>query len=140
MYLESAVPPQHMCVTTEYDVTTMRQEVRRLARALGLGLAEQAKIATAISTIARILLARYRSAIFTLQTTAQDAHPALEIACMLGPAPADGARLERMLHLADVRLLVDEVMLLFDTGEAILRMHMRLEHQSRILYHEGHEG
>jgi hypothetical protein len=104
----------------------MRQEVRRIARTLGLGLAEQAKIATAISTIARVLLARYRTAMFTLQTTNPDARPALEIACTLGPAPADGAQLEQMLHLADVRMLVDEVTLLFDTGEAILRMRMRL--------------
>jgi hypothetical protein len=127
MYVGSAVPPQHIIVATEYDVTSMRQEVRRIARTLGLGLAEQAKIATAISTIARVLLVRYRTAMFTLQTTNLDARPALEIACTLGPAPADGAQLEQMLHLADVRLLVDEVTLVFDTGEAILRMRMRLE-------------
>ena len=128
MYFESTTQPQHLCVMTEYDVTTMRQEVRRIARALGLGLAEQAKIATAISTIARVLIARYRSAMFTLQTTAQGTPAALEIACMLGPAPADGAQLEQMLSLDDVRLLVNEATLSYDTGEAVLRVRMHLTH------------
>jgi hypothetical protein len=109
----------------------MRQEVRRVARALGLGLAEQAKIATAISTNARELLARYRGAMFTLQTTAQGTPPALEIDCILGPPPADGAQLEQMLSLGDVRLLVDEATLSYDTGAAILRVRMHLTRRAQ---------
>jgi hypothetical protein len=109
----------------------MRQEVRRMARTLGLGLAEQAKITTAISSIARVLLARYRSATFAIQTTAQGAPAALEIACMLGPAPADSTQLEQILHLADVRLLVDETTLSYDTGEAVLRLRMHLARPTR---------
>ena len=109
----------------------MRQEVRRIARTLGLGLAEQAKITTAISAIARVLLAEYRSAMFAIQTTAQSAPPALEIVCMLGPIRADGTQLEQILHLADVRLLVDETTLSYDTGEAVLCLRMHLARPTR---------
>jgi hypothetical protein len=126
MQITSRVPPQRFYVTTEYDVTTMRQEVRRLARALGLGLAQQAKITTAISSIARVLLSRYRGAVFALEPTAHGVPAALEITCMLGPAPADGTQLEQVLPLAYVRLLVDETTLLDDAGQAVLCLRMHL--------------
>jgi hypothetical protein len=115
-------------MTTEYDVISMRQEVRQIARALGLGLAEQAKIATAMSTIARVLIGRNRSAMFTLQTINQEAQAALEIVCVLGLAPLDDTQLEQMWNLANVRLLVDEATLSRDAGEAVLRVRMRLTH------------
>lgn len=123
--------PRRIQVITEYDVVTMRQEVRQIARTLGLGLAEQAKIATAMSVLARILLARNHSAIFTLQTSNRQAQAALEIASVLGPAPADSAQLEQFWNFADVRLLVDEAIVLCDGGEAILRIRMRLKHLTR---------
>lgn len=128
MDVESTVAPHHICVITEYDVTIMRQEVRRIARILGFGLAEQAKIATAISTIARVLIARYRNALFALYRTAQGTPAALEIACMLGPSPVEDDQLEQILNLADVRLLVDEATLSYDTGEAVLRIRMHVAH------------
>jgi hypothetical protein len=131
MQITSRVPPQHFIVTTDYDVTTMRQEVRRIARTLGLGLAQQAKITTAISSIARVMLARYHSALFALEPTAQGVPAALEIACMLGPAPADETQLEQVLPLADVRLLVDETTLSYDAGQAVLRLRMHLARPSR---------
>jgi hypothetical protein len=129
--ITSRMPPQRFCVRTDYDVTTMRQEVRRIARTLGLGLAKQAKITTAISSLARVLLARYRSAMFELETTAQGTPAALEIACMLESVPARGVELEQILHLADVQLLVDETTLSYDTGEAILRLRMHLAPPTR---------
>jgi hypothetical protein len=128
MHVPSAVAAQHLYVTTEYEVTTMRQEVRRIARGLGLGLADQAKIATAISTIAREQIARHRSAWFTLHTTAQGTPAALEIACMVGPVPSDGAQVVQLLSLDDVRLLVNEATLLYDNGRMILRLRMHLTH------------
>ena len=80
MQITSRVPSQHFIVTTDYDVATKRQEVRRIERTLGLGLAQQAKITTAISTVARVMLARDRSALFILEPTAQGVPAALEIA------------------------------------------------------------
>jgi hypothetical protein len=131
MQITSRIPAQRFYVTTDYDVTTMRQEVRQLARTLGLGLAQQAKITTALSTIARVMLARYRSALFILEPTAQGVPAALEIACMLGSAPADGTQLEQVLPLADVRMLVDETTLSYDTGQAVLRLRMHLARPAR---------
>jgi hypothetical protein len=131
MCIESTATPQHICVETEHDVTTMRQEARRIARTLGLGLGEQAKIATALSTVARVLLARHRSARFTFQTTVQGTPAALEIACVLGPATAAFDQLEEIFNLADVRLLVDEATLSCDTGEAVLSLRMHLRYRER---------
>jgi hypothetical protein len=131
MHLGSAVSPKHIHMTTEYHVIAMRQEVRQITRTLGLGLAEQAKIATAMSTIARVILARNRSAVFTLQTIDQDAQAMLEIACVLGPVPVDGTQPEPLLNLANIRLLVDEALLSADAGEAILRVRMRLTRVAR---------
>ena len=51
------VRTRHLQIRNEYDVVAMRQEVRQVARDLGLGLSQQAKIATAISTVARALIA-----------------------------------------------------------------------------------
>jgi hypothetical protein len=131
MHLGSAVSPKRIHMTTEYHVIAMRQEVRQITRTLGLGLAEQAKIATAMSTIARVLLVRNRSAVFTLQTIDQEAQAMLEIACALGPVPVDGTQPEPLLNLANIRLLVDEVLLSADAGEAILRVRMRLTRLAR---------
>jgi hypothetical protein len=130
MQLGSVVQPQRIHVTTEYEVIAMRQEVRQMARILGLGLAQQAKIATAMTMLARILLAHNRSAMFTLQMIDQGAQAALEIVSVLGPASVDGVQLEQMWNLADVRLLVDEAILSSDAGEAVLRVRMRLTHRS----------
>ena len=53
MWTLAAAPPRHLQLYSEYDVIAMRQAVRQLARELGLELSQQAKIATAINTIAR---------------------------------------------------------------------------------------
>ena len=122
MGVELAIPPQHIYVTTEFHVVAMRQEVRQIARGLGLGLAEQAKIATAISTIARVLLTHHQGAVFTLRTTAQDTQAVLEIACVLGQDSVEGEQPVELLNLPNIRLLVDEAILSYETGMTILRL------------------
>jgi hypothetical protein len=126
MGIESTIPAQHIYVTTEFHVVAMRQEVRQIARSLGLGLAEQAKIATAISTIARVLLTHHQGAVFTLRTIAQDTQAVLEIACVLGQDSLDGAQPADLLNLPNIRLLVDEAVLSCEKGMTILRLRMRL--------------
>jgi hypothetical protein len=126
MSLESVVPPQQMYVTTEFHVIAMRQEVRQIARTLGFGLAEQAKIATAISTIARVLLARDQGAMFTLRPIGQGAEAALEVACALGRASADGVEPAQPLDLANIHLLVDEAAVSCDAGMSVLKICIRL--------------
>jgi hypothetical protein len=137
MGIESTIPAQHIYVTTEFHVVAMRQEVRQIARGLGLGLAEQAKIATAISTIARMLLARDQSAMFTLRTIAQDRQTVFEIACVLGRTSTDDAQPEQPLDLTNIRLLVDESALSYDAGMTVLKIRMRLTRVSTCITRDG---
>jgi hypothetical protein len=126
--------PQHfICVSSEQDVITMRQEVRQVARSLGLGLIEQAKIATAISAVARVMLGLTKGTQFTMRMAGQGEHPALEILCRptLWQASMSIALLEERLNLANARLLVDEATLSQQGGEPVLTLRMRLARHSR---------
>jgi hypothetical protein len=115
-------------IRNDYDVVAMRQEVRQLARDLGLGLSQQAKIATAISTIARALIAARYSAMMGMRIDDLALRPALEIACRLSAAQllADVSQLEELLHFGEARALVDEASLALDDSGALLSLRMWL--------------
>ena len=99
-----------------------------MARELGLGLSQQAKIATAISTVARALLAANYSATMGLRTDDLAPRPALEITCQLvvGQLVTDLAQLEQILHFSEARALVDEASLSLTGGGALLSLRMWL--------------
>lgn len=115
-------------VVSEYDVVTIRQNVRQLARVFGLGLAEQAKLAAAISGVARALLSQQGGAEFTIKTVGEGRRKMLEVVC---PAPAsktcaDTSTFGQAVKLDEVRLLVDEAAV-FETGHGfVLTLRMRL--------------
>jgi hypothetical protein len=115
-------------VKSEYDVVVMRQEVRQLARDLGLGLSQQAKISTAISAVARALIATGRCTTMRMRTDDQALHPALEISCTLAvqQTPEELAQLEQALHVGEARALVDEAGLSLDGSGALLILRMWL--------------
>lgn len=106
----------------------MRQEVRQVARDLGLGLSQQAKIATAISTVARALIVANYSAKMGLRTDDLAPRPALEISCQLevGQLMTDVAQLEELLHFGEARALVDEASLSLTGGGALFSLRMWL--------------
>src|SRR5690242_18774326 len=110
MHMASRPPLCHVPIKTDYDVVVMRQHVRHLARDLGLALSQQAKIATAISTVARVVIAADGST--TVQLWLDDAppHPALAVTCRFLPRHQldNLAHLEQMLRFDEVRMLVDE--------------------------------
>ncbi len=126
-------PAQHLVVRTEYDVVTMRQQLRQQARALGLGLIEQAKLATAITAVARRLLALEQTTTFVMQTTTDRQRPALEIGCKvdLGMAGNSSAQIEETLGLDEARLLVDEVDIARDYDNISLTLCLWLGNPSR---------
>ncbi len=117
-----------MIVRNDYDVVAMRQDVRQQARLLGLGLIHQAKLATAISAIARGLLAIHPSPVFTMQMTTEGPRRALEIACIaeLGSSIGERTQLEEALHFEEARMLVDEASLALGNHEARLTLRMWL--------------
>lgn len=115
---------RHLIINNEYDVVAMRQDVREHARALGLGLIQQAKLATAISAVARAALVLHPQPTFTLQKTTHNTRPALEVACFaaLNGAAAQQGQMEQALHLAEARLLVDEASLTLASDGARLTL------------------
>jgi hypothetical protein len=126
------VRPRYLPLSGDHDVVAIRQEVRALARQVGLALSDQAKIATAISTIARALIAAHCSTTMRIGTNTRARRPALEIKCTL-PAqqtPVDLVELEQMLHLREVRALVDEALLSLDGDSALLSLRMWLSSAS----------
>jgi ABC-type ATPase involved in cell division len=122
------VHARHIQIRNEYDVVAMRQEVRQVARDLGLGLSQQAKIATAISTVARALIAANCSATMGMRLDDQASRPMLEIICQMdvGHLSVDLAQLEQLLSFSEARALVDEASLALDSGSATLCLRMSL--------------
>jgi hypothetical protein len=122
------IQTRHLQIHNEYDVVAMRQEVRQVARDLGLGLSQQAKIATAISTISRALISANCSATMGIRVDDLASRPTLEIICQLavGHLSADLAQLEQLLHFGEARALVDEASLALDNGGATLCLRMWL--------------
>lgn len=124
----SAAHPYQVSIKTDYDVVVMRQHVRQMARDLGLELSQQAKIATAISTVARALIVMNCSTTIWMRTEDSSPQPALVLSCKL-PAnqiPNDLAQLEQQLHFDAARALVDEATLTFDGNEALLSLRIWL--------------
>jgi hypothetical protein len=113
-------------VQTEYDVVTLRQEVRQLARVLGMGLCEQAKISTALSVIARALLLNSPSTMFTIIVASQGAQPVLQISCVSATTPESSglAQLEQSSCLAEARLLVGDVAIAQESHGLVLKLCM----------------
>ena len=122
------VRTRHLQIHNEYDVVAMRQEVRQVARDLGLGLSQQAKIATAISTVARALIVADCSATMGMRLDDQASRPTLEIICQMDVShlSIDLAQLEQLIHFGEARALVDEASLALDGGGAMLCLRMCL--------------
>jgi hypothetical protein len=123
-----AVRSRQLPIKSDYDVVAVRQEVRQAARDLGLGLSQQAKIATAISTITRALLAANVTASVYLRADDALPRPALELSCRLtiNVLPESLAQLEQLLHFGAARALVDEAALALEAHGALLTLRMWL--------------
>jgi hypothetical protein len=119
-----AAHPCQFLITNDYDVILMRQEVRHLARELGLGLAQQAKLAAAISMVARMLLAVNQSTTMRMWTSDPMARPALEIACSLTSQPPDN-----LAQLDELRTLVDMMTVSFEADETLINLRIQLNDQ-----------
>ncbi len=123
---------QHLHVHTEHDVISLRQAVRQMARSVGLGLPEQARITAAISEIARALLLDGGTSRFIIQVVDQDPRPALEVVCVSPHAHAHEAHTSQNLHaLSEACALVDETNLTTLHEGVPLILRMWLGHGSR---------
>jgi len=120
--------PRQVAIKTDYDVVVVRQHVRQLARELGLGLGQQAKISTAISAVARALLAMSCDTTFRMYIEESRPRAALVISCGLPTACASGelAQLEQRVHFSEARALVDDATIALDSSGALISLRMWL--------------
>ena len=118
-------------VASEHDVITIRQDMRQVARGCGLGLAEQAKLAAAVSGVARALLAEQGCAVFTIKTVGEGPKKMLEVICRapLGATFADAEAFAQMIRLDETRVLVDQAAVVQTGRDVVLTLHMRLVRQ-----------
>jgi hypothetical protein len=123
------IPAYHLAVNTDYDVVSLRQHVRQQARALGLGLIQQAKLATATTTVARGLLGLHQRTTFVMRTLTEQEPPLFEVSCMarLTPTVQDCAQLDRVLRLDEARLLVDQLDLTPENEQIQITLRVRLD-------------
>jgi hypothetical protein len=121
-------PLRELEIRSEYDVVAMRQEVRQVARGLGLELTQQAKISTAISTIARSLIAANYCATMRMRTDILASRPAIEITCQLSNdhVLTNLGELTQLLHFGEAQALVDEATLSLDSGGVLCCLRMWL--------------
>jgi hypothetical protein len=120
---------EQVAVASDYDVVALRQHVRQQARAFGLGLIQQAKCATAATTIARSLLSQQQPTTFVTNSAAHHARPSLQITCRvpLRPVLNSAAQLEHVLRLDEIRKLVDDVDLALEEMTASVRLRIWLD-------------
>jgi anti-sigma regulatory factor (Ser/Thr protein kinase) len=123
----TGLPREHL-VSTDYNIITMRQDVRQVARDLGLGLSQQAKIATAISTIARALIATPGRTVVQLSVDQVAQRPAFVISCRFWSADQrdDLAHLEQIIRFDETRVLVDEAALSSEEHRILISLRMWL--------------
>ncbi|NJP06585.1 MAG: anti-sigma regulatory factor [Chloroflexaceae bacterium] len=98
-------------IHNELDIVQVRHTVREYARKAGLHISRQAKVTTAISTLARALLTNYRQIQFAIKILDTLPRAALEVLCFA--ADTDHTRLIVQTtdpwDLPELHLLVDEV-------------------------------
>lgn len=68
-------------ISSDLDIVAARVEARNLAREMGFGLIDQARIATAVSELARNVVLYARSGQITLKRLTSNNREGLEIVC-----------------------------------------------------------
>lgn len=98
---------QTIAVQTEFDVFMARMQVRKLARAIGFDITNQARIALATSSLARVLrLGETYQGQVVIDCIGEEDRSGMQVVCMANTS-ADfkiGSR-----AFADVKWLVDEL-------------------------------
>ena len=113
----ASVQGDQIMVIDEYDVIVMRQMVRQMARQNRARLAQQARITSAISGVARELIEQGLSVLFYMLVSEGD-RLALEVRCLPQVDRSRAARLnfEHNVNIKEARRLVDETILEFSDG------------------------
>jgi len=98
---------QTIAVQTEFDVFMARMQVRKLARTIGFDITNQARIALATSSLARVLrLGEMHQGQVMIDYLGEEEHSGLRVSCtaIISPDFEIGPR-----AFTDVKWLVDEL-------------------------------
>lgn len=87
------VEAKHVVINNDLDIVTARVEGRNLARALGFGIIDQARIATAISELARNIVLYAKTGLVSVRPIENMRQRGIEIVCSdRGPGIPDVAK------------------------------------------------
>ena len=125
----ASVQGDQIMVIDEYDVIVMRQMVRQMARQNRARLAQQARITSAISGVARELIVQGMSVLFSILVNDDGDQLALEVRCLPQVESHQSARLnfEHNVNIREARRLVDETIFAFSDGRPHLTLRIWLE-------------
>lgn len=105
-------------INNDLDIVTARMQAREIARQMGFGTADQARISLAASELARILAwtPSHQPREITMSLATRNGHPGIQVACLICfdqiPGDSEGSEAEELLKqnhsLEGARQLVDE--------------------------------
>ncbi len=97
---------QTLVISDEYDIIVLRMQVRDLARAVGMGLADQARISlAAFSAVKAIGLGSTHSGQVIIEDCCRDERAGVRVACTVKNGKVD----QSPDALGDTRWMVDEL-------------------------------
>ncbi len=110
---------KQVAINSDMDIVVARVEGRNMARALGFGVVDQARITTAMMELVRNIVQHAQSGLVTLRPVENAAQRGIEIVCKdNGPGITDVAQVMRDdggshrglgMGLPGVRRLMDEI-------------------------------
>ncbi len=79
--MEAAVEVQRIPVTNDMDIVTTRMEAREIARKMGFGIVDQARIATAVSELTRNIVLYAGEGTVTIHPIVSGERSGIEVIC-----------------------------------------------------------
>ncbi len=101
-------------INNDLDIVTARMQAREMARQIGFGTTDQARISLAASELARLLAwnTGKKPGEITLSPTNKNGHPGMQVACLLSfdqiSSDSEADQTPKQRGLDGARQLVDE--------------------------------
>ncbi len=118
---QSLPAPYYQVVATHEDIILLRQQVRASARDLGLTLQQQAKLTTAIGSMAEAVRRECSQVTWMVRVILDRGRQVLDVACVVADKrlPTEAAWSD-VLPLATVRHLVADTRVLNELGKVMI--------------------
>jgi hypothetical protein len=115
--------PYYQTISSHEDIIFLRQQVRSSARELGLTLLQQAKLTTAVGTMAEAVRQQCSQATWMVRVITDRGRQTLDIACVVADKQrATSAAWNDVLPLTTVRYLVAETRVVDQLGRVMISL------------------